>query len=128
MRPPCSYGYHEILKPPQRYRLIDREELLNSLGLDNSSDLSGIYQKWIDAELQKANKREEQWSESIAVGSIDYVNRFRERSAHSVKGRNIIDSGERAELREDQSPYNAVFDPENVTLRSENTYLWSKFE
>ena len=38
-------GYHEILKPPQRYRLIDREELMNSLGLDNSSDLSGIYPK-----------------------------------------------------------------------------------
>ena len=62
------------------------------------------------------------------MGNIDYVNRFRERSAHSVKGRSIIDSGERAELREDQSPYNAVFDSENVTLRPENTYFWSTSE
>ncbi|MDD2391118.1 MAG: transposase [Desulfobacterales bacterium] len=121
-------GYHEILKPPRRYRLIDREELMKSLGLDSSSDLSGIYQKWIDAELQKSKHREKKWSESIAVGRVGFVNHFRERSGHTVKGRNIIGSGETVELREHQSPYSAVFDPKNAPLRPKNMYCWNEFD
>jgi len=51
-------GYHEILEPPRRYRLIDREERINSFDINNRSDFSEIYQKRIDAELQKAKHRE----------------------------------------------------------------------
>ncbi|MDD2391226.1 MAG: hypothetical protein PHP23_16060 [Desulfobacterales bacterium] len=82
-------GYHEILEPPRRYRLIDREELINSLEINNRSDFSEIYQKWIDAELQKTNTCEAKWGERIAVGRVGFVNHFRKRSGHTVKGRNI---------------------------------------
>jgi len=85
---------------------------MNSLGLNNSSDLSGIYQKWIDAELQKTNTSEINGAKALRL---------------EVSGSYIV-SGEMVELREHQSPYSAVFDPENVTLRPENVYFGNPFD
>ncbi|MBN1930282.1 MAG: hypothetical protein JW786_01570, partial [Desulfobacterales bacterium] len=77
---------------------------------------------------QEVKKREEKWTESIAVGSITFVNHFRQRFGHTIKGRDITGSGETVGLRESQSAYSAVFDTENASLRPENAYFWYVFD
>lgn len=70
-------GYQEIAGQRRRYRILDLEELLRLSELGKLSAFS----EWYDAELDKAletasGRREPQWTESIAVGSEDFVRRI----------------------------------------------------
>jgi len=79
----------------------------------------------INPPYKKTNTREKKWG--VAVGRCGFINHLCKRSDHTVKERNIIASEETVELREHQSPYNAVFDPETATLRPENMCYWNVF-
>ncbi len=44
-----------------------------------------------------------------------------------AKGRKAVGNDDMYELREEQSSYNDVFDPEKSTLRPKNTYFWNVY-
>jgi hypothetical protein len=78
-------GYQELSGRRQRYRLIDREELL--LAFDMGDDWGGImaaYEEDLCDRIERDRlQREWQWTESLAVGSRAFV----ERARPTIKGR-----------------------------------------
>ena len=63
---------------------------------------------------ENADKREGRWTESIAVGSSPFVEGIKTGgSSPMAKGRSVQPTGGAFELREAQSAYNSIFDPEN---------------
>jgi hypothetical protein len=67
--------------------------------------------------LAKGNPfREDQWTESLAVGGEDFVKEIRDALGVRAIGRSIIEDGEQQQLRDVQQPYNGHFDPEKDRL------------
>jgi len=57
--------------------------------------------------------REERWSESLAVGSRDFVAKFQDQLKSRCKSRQLIAEEDGFIIRERLSSYGAVFGPEN---------------
>lgn len=67
-------GYNEILSPPKRYRLIDREALLNCSGISDPDEFMAYYKDLVLYTLQHGGlKRESIWTNNLAVGSREYI-------------------------------------------------------
>jgi hypothetical protein len=75
-------GYHEIQKPKIRYRLIDRNKLLQFLNADKNDSLTSAHRKWVESQLKTEPVRQEHFSRSIAVASKLFIQKFGKRSAH----------------------------------------------
>jgi hypothetical protein len=59
----------------ERYSIIDHPSLLLSLNILTIGELRDLYPKWIDDTIASDQaKFEEKWSQSIAVGSGDFIN------------------------------------------------------
>lgn len=118
-------GYTEIQQPRKRYSLIDRKKLMELLGIPDSDQLTFYHSEWIEEALRNgSNIRDEKWTESVAVGSQEFVEAAREKLGARVRGRNICSDGGSSVLKETQTPYTALFIPEKACLRPENSYKW----
>ena len=119
-------GYNEIQSPPQRYSIIDRKRLMEVVGIDVEDELSRTYKGWVDESLVSGEPaRQSKWTESVAVGSKQFIVRVREKLGLRAAGRDIIKSAVSHELREPGISYSYDFWAKNGTLSSENTYFWS---
>jgi putative transposase len=68
-------GYHELTGANESYGALDIDRLVRLLGLSNRQDLAVIHQQRIDETIRSRQiAREAIWTESIAVGSKEYVN------------------------------------------------------
>ncbi|MEA3222253.1 MAG: transposase [Thermodesulfobacteriota bacterium] len=121
-------GYHEIINPPQRYALIDHVRLGNILGFSDSDRATLIctYKHLLDEALQNNSlHRQEAWTESIAVGSNEFISETKRNLASRAIGRDILNNNGVFELREPSVPYSVHFDRKKNVLRLENTYFWN---
>lgn len=67
-------GYNEILNPPERYRLIDRNALLSSCGISDPDEFAEYYKNLVEYTLKYGSlKRESLWTSNLAVGSQQYI-------------------------------------------------------
>ena len=116
-------GYNEIQKPKKRYSIIDYNHLMLQLNYKNYSDLTKAYRKWIEVTLkEKVGTRDSRWSQSIATGSRQFVEKIKRELGSIARGRQVADtSGEYHELKETQALYG------NGTHWSEqgNTVNWN---
>ncbi len=71
--------------------------------------------------------RDRKWPESIAVGSNGFVAMVKKRLGMKAKGRKIIKAADGSQLRETQSPYDAVSGDENGPLGSHNVPSWKVY-
>jgi putative transposase len=118
-------GYNEILRPPQRYSIIDRKRLMELIGIGVGDELSQTYKGWIDEILMSGEAaRESKWTESVAVGNKQFISTVREELGIRTAGRDIIKSGSSYELREPDVSYSYDFGVKNGNLSPENTYFW----
>jgi putative transposase len=118
-------GYNEIQKPRERYALIDYKRLMDLLHISTIDDLRNSHKKWVEEILKTKNYvRESKWSQSIAVGSKNFVENIKLKLGIRAKGRKVGESEESYHLREAQAPYNSDFTPENSGLSAKNTYFW----
>ncbi len=119
-------GYNEIQSPRKRYSIIDYTSLLSLLNFENYDDLKTAHQKWVDAKLkEKKSVREAQWTQSVAVGSKQFVGKVKEALGYLVRGRNIKELKEGSyQIRETQLPYNKAFEYTDTDKANENTYPW----
>ena len=102
---------------------------MKSRGIPNREQFCEQYRQWVqEAIINGTNQRESCWSESIAVGSVGYVEDIRTRLGLNGNGR-VIEEQEFGQcvLREEPEPYNAVFDPQNERLSTENGYYWNYY-
>jgi len=118
-------GYNEIQDPPQRYTMIDYEKLMHLLQLNSYEDLKYFCKSRVDEAIIELDKlRDSKWTESIAVGSENFIEVTKNILGMKAKGRKKINSGKGYELREPLAPYNTNFASENNALRLKNTYYW----
>ena len=67
-------GYGQIENPPDRYALIDLRELTALCGFAHPAAFQTAQREWIEQALGNGGApRDDRWSESIAVGSLAFV-------------------------------------------------------
>jgi putative transposase len=99
-------GYNEIQNPRKRYALIDHAELITLLGFRDFADLIKSHAAWVDEALKEEKKvRDGRWTESVAVGSKEYVGAIKEKLGALFLRRRIEGRDGQYELREPQGPY-----------------------
>ena len=74
-----------------------------------------------------SNQRDGKWTESIAVGDKEFVMQTKAKLGEKAIGRRELENNEGYELKEAQSPYNRVFNPEKCSLRLKNEHIWEVF-
>jgi len=118
-------GYNEIQNPKQRYATINYNRLSNLLGLSSIPMLKKVHAKLLDDAL-KAGRcgRDSKWSTSIAVGSEDYIDQIKKELGIKVVHRKKTRINKDFELRKDEFPYSADFDPQKAGLRQDNRLFW----
>ena len=121
-------GYGEIQNPKQRYTLIDRRKLTALLGIRDNNQLAEYQREWVEDILKNGyNQRDAKWTQSIAVGDKEFVMETKAKLGAKAIGRRGMKNVEGYELKESQSPYNRVFDPEKCSLSLKNDHLWNVF-
>ena len=119
-------GYQEIQKLKERYRIIDYRKLMALLDLNDSGRLQESCRGWVEEALRGGDHvREGKWSESIAVGSENFVETTKELLGVRGRGRQVLGENGRYELREPGSSYGRDFGVENSLLSHQNSYLWN---
>ncbi len=68
--------------------------------------------------------RDEIWTNSVAVGSEEFVRKTGQRIGIKVKGRKIVEKGGGFTLREPMSDYGLYSGSENSPIVPENRYFW----
>jgi hypothetical protein len=67
-------GYREVQRPPKRYAIIDLRELTALCGFGDLENFQRAHGGWIEQGLLgERGVREDRWPESIAVGSLRFV-------------------------------------------------------
>ena len=111
-------GYCEIQQPPQRYKLIDQQALMEKCS--NTYDVEEFrktYKEWVTESLNtRQTAWEPSWSEAIAVGSERFIQLTREKLGHQARGRKIIEDNEAFALREPHLHYNTDLDHQTGLL------------
>jgi putative transposase len=103
--------------PPRKNVIIAYERLRQFAGVKDYGSFASSHRKWVDESIGGVeNKRDSQWSESIAVGNEQFVRRIKIDMGAMAKGRTIIDSQGGFELREATATYNAILGPENCNI------------
>ena len=122
-------GYNKICQPKERYSIINRNALINILGMEDESQLQKYYKRQIEDVIKKESiSRESKWMGIIAVGGRQFVETTKNRLGIKATGRKIVREDGVYDLRENQEPYRAVFDHEKVDLRPGNSYTWSEYD
>lgn len=94
-------GYNEIQNSRQRYTLIDHRHLAHLLGHERIDDLRESHRVWVEDALKgQYNVRECKWTESVAVGSRDFVEKTKEKLGIKIPGRKITENNGVYELKE----------------------------
>ena len=114
-------GYREIQNPPARYRVIDYPALMKLLGMSSFQQLQLAHRNWIEEALKaEPTKRDERWSQSLAIGSHEFVSQFQADLGPTAIHRDIEEHGESHVLREDAGLYTPVSEGKTTRLRTEN--------
>lgn len=104
-------GYAEIQAPRERYGRIDHARLLDLLKLETTKQLQMSRQIAIVEALKEARlQRNPIWTESVAVGSEQYLEQVKEKLKTRQPGRRLMEvEGERC-LKEPTFPLYRVFE------------------
>lgn len=82
--------------------------------------------QWVElALLHEAPKRDERWSEALAVGSQAFVEKVRHELALKARHRGVDEADGIYALREPAGAYTGNFGTENDVLRAENAVFWT---
>ncbi len=118
-------GYNEIQNPPERYGVIDQACLRRLCGFTDSEEFARQHRQWVEAAIgDRKHQRESFWTESIAVGGIDFIEEIKTRLGKQGMGRKIAQiKTDRCVLREASAPYRVDFGPQKVILSPDNSYF-----
>lgn len=120
-------GYREIQNPRERYALIDLTALTALCGFRDIEAFQQAHRLWVrEALRQDAMKRDERWSESLAVGSQAFVESVKRELALKARHRAIEAADGSYALKQPQFPYTGHFDLKSGALRLKNTVFWGE--
>jgi putative transposase len=69
-------------------------------------------------------RRQPQWTESIAVGDKDYVERVKDQMGYKAIGRKVVEGIDSFVLKETQRPYKSISDKAIQEHSEDNTFYW----
>jgi putative transposase len=119
-------GYSEIQNPRRKNKIIAYAELQHLLGFEHYDQLKAAHRHWVAQALkEETGAREPLWSESLAVGSEEFVEKTKAKLGIRAAGRKVIETKEQFELREPVLSYMTDFGPKNVNIGPKNTYFWN---
>ncbi len=118
-------GYNEIKNPPDRHSLIDTKGLMELCGLINRDQLRTEYRQWVEGSINDSGSREPCLTESIAVGSSQFVENTKIKIGLKARDRKVVENNDVFELKESIAPYNTFLHTENDLLSYENMYYWA---
>ena len=121
---PCN-GYNEIISPPERYTLININTLIKLCGINDLTLFKELYKQWVETEL-KLNilKRQDKWTESLAVGSKQFIENYIQHFEASNK--KICQTDDEYQIREGNAAYSGLFAPKMEALRANNSHSWNE--
>jgi putative transposase len=120
-------GYCEIQSPPKRYAVIHLEGLAELCGFTDVRDFQNAHRQWVEQALENGRAlRDGRWSESIAVGSLTFVETVKNDLGVKATHREVIEADGTYTLHEPPEAYVAKFTVKNDALRLENTVLWDE--
>jgi putative transposase len=103
-------GYHEIQRNRRRNTIIDRRALAQVLELGSVEALRSAHKEWVDEALRdKAQRREDFWSQSLAVGSAEFVRQTQVALGHLGRYRKGLEGDGVSVLRETEESYEPLF-------------------
>ncbi|MFT4729141.1 MAG: putative transposase [Granulosicoccus sp.] len=104
----CS-GYHEAKHPRLRGARLDRERLCSLLGCESIDDFINAREIWINKQLRNGQlRRESLWTESVAVGNLDYALKMKRALSFKNPGRRATLEGECYAVREVAAGYGGL--------------------
>jgi putative transposase len=110
-------GYTETMSSRQRYLLINRPKLMDILNIEREEVLKSAYEEWIKEALNvKMAGRESKWTESVAVGEKDFVERIKNKLGARAGSRKAETEDGDFVLREKGAYYRGIFAREKGTL------------
>lgn len=111
-------GYCAIQNPPQRYRVVDLDRTALRLGYSGGGELQREQRRWVRDAIEAGGlcHRNPTWSESLAVGDRDYVEKVEKQLGMRSRFREVEEQDGTFIIREKTAPYNVTFRPENNTL------------
>lgn len=128
-------GYREIQMDRPRRQIIDRGLLANLVGASDIVQLRRIFRDTMaDSLINGKNGRDSRWTESLAIGSQQFVNAFSESLGKRSRGKHIVSAQNKNDSAEAE-PYVLREPPElsygkhcwgTQFLPGENTVLWDK--
>lgn len=117
-------GYNEIQNPRKKNVLIDHQKLSELAGFDSYDEFRVAHQKLVNDSLINGNNfRQAQWTESIAVGSSNFLVGIKNKLGVLAKGRRILEKDGELQLREETGTYNNVFDGKKEDIGPLNAYF-----
>lgn len=118
-------GYQYLRSSPQRYRLIDNDKVMELMDISDRDRFFEIYQNWIDAAIMQGKRtRERQWTESIAVGNRQYVEKVKKHMGYKAIGRKVIETKDSFVLRERNAPYSDITEKSDELPQDDNRFYW----
>jgi putative transposase len=96
------------------------------LGAESYDELRRSHKGWVEEYLGDGERgRREEWTDSIAVGSVPFVEKVKALLGFRAKGREVTDGGDGFQLREEAADYMALFEGENDDIGPKNTFFWN---
>jgi putative transposase len=121
-------GYNEIQSPRRKCVLIAYEKLARLSGYDDYDSFRQSHGEWVNGSLADSNNVcEKQWTQSVAVGGEEFVQRIKESLGTKALGRKVREVPGGYELRERAVSYIADFGAQKGNIGLENTYNWNPF-
>ena len=118
-------GYREIQAPPARYGIIAMPELMALCGASSISDLQKRHREWVEQALQgEQSRRDETWSESIAVGDKVFIEDIKSSLAVKVLNKQVTSYRGSDAIKEKPVPYSPYFDSKMGILKGNNRHKW----
>jgi len=112
-------GYAETMSNRQRYLLINQPKLMDLLNIEREEVLKSAYEEWIREALNvRTAGREPMWTESVAVGGKDFVERIKDKLGARACSRRTEKENSDFVLYEMRHPYSSSFAREKDTLRN----------
>ena len=109
-------GYSEIIRQKQRYIIVQTQTLLRLLGPGSRNEFLDFYTKLINETIAANNlSRDPRWTESLAVGSKEFVERIQEKLILRSQRAEIVQINNSHILRETKEPYRAIFSKKTET-------------
>ena len=87
--------------------------------------MAGAHRHYLAGQVQVWHLTHRRWTESLAVGSKEYIEVLQKQLAVRAKGREVSSVEGGCQLRENETDYRRPFEGEKGGLSPENTFFWN---